>query len=98
MIVENVVRAYNLNIEDFVILGDFNIDMKTTDDNKITYLMLQYNLSQFIREPTHVTAHSESIIDLTLVSSINNLLISGVHDTFIENQVRIQILISFEIC
>ena len=35
--------------------------------NKMSELILEYNLTQLISEPTHVTEHSSSILDLILV-------------------------------
>ena len=39
-------------------------------------------------EPTHFTEHSSSIIDLTLASNKNNILLSGVGDPFLDQNVR----------
>ena len=49
---------------------------------KMSELVLEYNLTQLISEPTHVTEHSSSILGQ------NNVLLSGVADSFIPNQLR----------
>ena len=56
--------------------------------NKMSELILEYNLTQLISEPTHVTEHSSSILDLILVRNKNNVLLSCVADPFIPNQIR----------
>ncbi|MCG7869883.1 MAG: hypothetical protein JAY74_26365 [Candidatus Thiodiazotropha taylori] len=88
LINESFDRAYNTNINDTIILGDFNYNMQNANNNKLLDLIQQYNLKQLIQEPTHFTESSESIIDLILVRNVNNVITSGVYDTFIESQVR----------
>ena len=39
-------------------------------------------------EPTHFTEHSSSIINLTFASYKNNILLSGVGDPFLDQNVR----------
>ena len=56
--------------------------------NKMTDLIQEYNLAQLIREHTHFTEHSSSMIDLILVRSNAHVLTSGVIETFIPGQVR----------
>ena len=51
-------------------------------------LIQQYNFTQIIQESTHFTEHSESLIDLILVSNLNNIVTSDTSDHFIDNQVR----------
>ncbi|MCF1459523.1 MAG: reverse transcriptase family protein, partial [Shewanella sp.] len=48
----------------------------------------QFNLEQVIRDPTHYTESSSSLIDLILCRSPTNVLYSGVIDPFIPNQIR----------
>ena len=62
--------------------------MITNDRNKIKDMMLQFNLKQLIQEATHFTEHSSSLIDLILVCNERNILISGVVDPFIPDQIR----------
>ena len=50
--------------------------------------MLEYNLKQLISEPTHLTEHSSSVIDLILVRSNNNVLTSGVADPLVADYTR----------
>ena len=51
-------------------------------------LIQQYNLNQLIREPTHFTEHSASLIDLILVRNTTSIVTSGVADSSIPDQVR----------
>ncbi|MCG8113671.1 MAG: reverse transcriptase domain-containing protein [Candidatus Thiodiazotropha taylori] len=88
LIKESIDKACNTNIADIVITGDFNIDMSNNNNNKVKELMLEYNLTQLISEPTHFTENSSSLIDLILVRNVNNILTSGVIDPFIADYTR----------
>ncbi|MEW8544385.1 MAG: reverse transcriptase family protein [Candidatus Thiodiazotropha sp.] len=88
LINESIDRAYNTNILDIIILGDFNFNMSLNNNNKMTDLLLDFNLKQLINEPTHFTETSSSLIDLILVRNNANILSSGVTDPFIPNQTR----------
>ena len=85
---ESIDRAYNSNITDIFILGDFKYNLAMVNVNKMTDLTLEYNLAQLIREHTHFTDHSSSMIDLILVRSNAHVLTSSVIDIFIPDQVR----------
>ena len=85
---ESIDRACNTSISDIIITGDFNFNMAQNALNKMSELILEYNLTQLISEPTHVNEHSSSILDLILVRNKNNVLLSGVADLFIPNQIR----------
>ena len=87
LITESIDNAYNSNIIDVIILGDFNYNM-ASDSNKMSDLIRQYNLKQLIKEPTNFTEHSSSIIDLILVRNNDNILTSAVTDPFIPDQTR----------
>ncbi|MCG8113232.1 MAG: reverse transcriptase domain-containing protein, partial [Candidatus Thiodiazotropha taylori] len=88
LIKESVDRAYNTNIVDIFILGDFNYNMALNRENKITELMYEFNLSQLITDSTHFTEHSSSTIDLILARNTANILQSRVADPFIPDQIR----------
>ena len=88
LIIESIDRAYNTNIVDIIILGDFNCNMSVNNKNKMTELLQEFNLKQLITEPTHFTENSSSLIDLILVRNNSNILSSGVIDPFIPDQTR----------
>ena len=48
LIKESTDRAYNTNIVDIIITGDFNYNMISNDNNKLKELTLEYNLNQLI--------------------------------------------------
>ena len=50
--------------------------------------MREFNLTQLISEPTHLTEDSSSILDLILVRNKTNIIFSGVIDPFTPEQVR----------
>ena len=93
LIFESIDRAFNTNITDIIITGDFNYDMSTHVNNKIRDLMLQFHLTQLIADSTNFTENSSSLIDLFLVRNLSNVLFSGVLDSFIPDQTRPIILL-----
>ena len=88
LLTERFDRAFNTNVADILITGDFNYNMLSNDNNKLKDLMYQYNLKQIITEPTHFTESSSSLIDLFLIRNDTNILHSEVIDPFIPDQVR----------
>ena len=81
--------AIDDNISDVIITGDFNLDLyKPTSSQKVSDLLLQYNLTQLINEPTHFTEHSNSLIDLFLVTSPESIVISGTGEPFLNQNMR----------
>ena len=55
---------------------------------KIQSLSEQFSLRQRISEPTHFTEHSSSLIDLLLLTKPNYLILSGVGDPFLQQDMR----------
>ena len=51
-------------------------------------LCQQFSLQQLITDPTHYTETSSSIIDLIFTSNSNNILVSGIGEPFLEQNVR----------
>ena len=70
--------------EHHMILGDFNIDQLKPDSSAYKYLrdhvLLPYDLSQMISNPTRVTDKTSTLIDLLLVSYPENVKVVGVAD------------------
>ena len=55
---------------------------------KITSLCEQLSLVQSIEEPTHFTETFSSLIDLLLVNNKEHLILSGVTDPFVHQDIR----------
>ena len=73
---------------DIIVTGDFNINqLKGTTTDKINLLRTQFSLHQLISEPTYMTEHSSSLLDLILVNNPMNILVSEVGAPLL-NQVR----------
>ena len=62
--------------------------MLSNENNRVKDLMQLYRLKQLIKEATHYTEHSASLIDLIMVRNESNILTSGVADPFISDQIR----------
>ena len=70
--------------EHHLILGDFNIDQLKPDSSSCKYfrdhVLVPYDLSQMITEPTRIAKDSCTLIDLLLVSYPENVKVVGVAD------------------
>ena len=82
LIEESFDRAYSTNIDNIIILGDFNINVNLQQDNKLSNLISSYNSHQLISEPTHFTENSSSLIDIISFSRPDNVVCSYVADCF----------------
>ena len=81
--------AFDSGIRDIIITGDFNfVYLKPTTRKKIDDITVQYNLHQIIEEATNFTENSASLIDICLVSDPSNVILSGVGDPFISQNIR----------
>ena len=69
---DSIHLAVDTGIKDIVITGDFNFNMLNDDtQRKMTNTCQQFSLVQCIKEPTHFTENSNSLIDLVLTSNRN---------------------------
>lgn len=67
---DSIGLAYDTNISDIFITGDFNFDLlKRSSHQKIRDLCQHFNLEQLITEPTHHTENSSTIINLIFTSN-----------------------------
>ena len=81
--------AYDSGIENILITGDFNLDiLKQLPIKKIVDICQHYNLEQLINDPTHYTENMSSIIDIFLTTNPHNILLSGVGDPFLDQNIR----------
>ena len=69
---------------EYYVLGDFNTNVSTKQGcnllKSLTPFLVLYNLSQIIKDSTHVSAKASSTIDLILVSDTDKVSQSGVID------------------
>ena len=87
LIKESVDRAYNTNIVDVIIAGDFNFSMALNSDNKITELMNEFHLSQLITDSHTLPNIPHQRFTLFFVRNTANILQSHVLDPFIPDQI-----------
>ena len=81
--------ALDTNAYDILLTGDFNISMADNrSSRKINDLCQKYGLSQLISDFTHFTGTSQSTVDLLLTSNSNDVLISGVGECFLDQNIR----------
>ena len=89
IIEDSINLAVDTGIADIVIIGDFNYNMLSDQTaRKIMSLCHHFGLEQTIADHTHFTENSSSLIDLLMVSNKSNLIVSGVADPFLDQQVR----------
>ena len=86
---DSIHLAMDSRANDIIVLGDFNFNMLNhQSSSKISSLCQQLGLFQLIKEPTHFTENTSSLIDIMLVNNTNSLIQSGVSDPFLNQQVR----------
>ena len=86
---DSISLAFDTNIQHILITGDFNLDiLKQPFNKKVLDLCQHFSLDQLINEPAHYTESSSSIIDLFLTSNKNNILLNGVGDPILDQNIR----------
>ena len=81
--------AFDTTINDVIVVSNFNLDMqKLTSSRKIETFCQMYNLFNIISDPTHFTESTSSLIDLFLVTNKNHILLSGVGEPFLDQNIR----------
>ena len=86
---DSINPAVDSGVNDIVITGDFNLNMQNVQSAcKLTSLCEQLSLVQSIEEPTHFTETSSSLINLFLVNNKEHLILSGVGDPFLHQDIR----------
>ena len=81
--------AYDTNIQNVLVTGDFIFDMlKDNSSSKVLNICQYFGLENLIKEPTHFTEHSSSLIDLFLTSDKNNVLLSAVGEPILDQNIR----------
>ena len=89
---QSIDLALTCNI-DIIVTGDFNVNMlRNTSNDKISNLKNQFSLHQLISDPTYVTGHSSSLLDLILVNNPRTILLSEVGISLLD-QVRYHLLV-----
>ena len=83
--------AVDTGINDIIIAGDFNLNVQSnTYFQKVQILCNQFARHQSKNESTHITEHSSPSSNLILVSNKNHLVLSGVGDPFLNQEVLYQ--------
>ena len=86
---DSIALAVDTGISEIIITGDLNLNfLSSPTRRKIEALCTQYMLFQSITQPTHFTETSSSLIDVILVSNKDHLVISGVGDPFLHQELR----------
>ena len=86
---DSISLAYDTNIQNILITGDFNLDvLKSSSNKKVFDLCQHFSLYQLINEPTLHTESSSSIIDLFFTSNINSIVLSGVGEPILDQNIR----------
>jgi len=81
-------QAFSGHYDNILVTGDFNTNIEASQSNKICRLINSYNATQLINSPTHITEHSQSLIDLMFVKHSRDVLSSFVADPFIPDLTR----------
>ena len=86
---DSIALAVDTNSKDIIVTGDFNFNVINQEaSRKIYALCTQYNLFQYIERATYFTETSSSLIDIVLVSNKDHLILSGVGEPFLNQDIR----------
>ena len=86
---ESISLAVDTGTSDIIITGDFNFNvLNSQTKKKIDSLCTQFSLHQLLTDPSHFTEHSSSLLDLILVSNKEHLILHGVGDPFLDQQLH----------
>ena len=81
--------AIDTGINDIIMTGDLNVDyLKENTRKKIADICNKHTLTQIIDGPTHFTEHSSSLIDIIMVNINKNIVLSGVGEPFLSQNIR----------
>ena len=81
--------AVDTGLTDIIITGDLNLNLLNPQTSRKIYsLCTQFSLFQSITQPTHFTENSSSLIDVILVTNKENLILSGVGEPFLNQELR----------
>ena len=86
---DSIHRAVDTGVSDIIVTGDSNLYMLNPQTaRKISSSCDQFSLHQMIKDPTHFTENSSSLIDLVLVSNEDHVIHCGVGDPFLQQELR----------
>ena len=81
--------AVYTGLTDIIITGDLNLNLLNPQTSRKIYsLCTQFSLFQSITQPTHFTENSSSLIDVIFVTNKENLILSGVGEPFLNQELR----------
>ena len=81
--------AVDTGLTDIIITGDLNLNLLNPQTSrKICSLCTQFSLFQSITQPTHFTENFSSLLDVILVTNKENLVLSGVGEPFLNQELR----------
>ena len=81
--------AVDTGISDIIVTGDFNFNLFNHQlSKKIESFCNQFAFHQCINQATHFTQTSSSLLDIVLITNKHNLVISGVGDPFLNQDLR----------
>lgn len=85
----SIFLAIDTGIKDVIITGDFNCNMlNPRTARKINCICDQLSLYQVIDDPTHFTETSSSLIDIILTNNKDSMILSGVGEPFLQQELR----------
>ena len=86
---ESIDLALDNDVADVIVTGDFNLNfLDNANRAKIMSVFDQYSPYQLINEPTHYTETSSTLIDLLFTRNPENIIISGVGEAFLDQNLR----------
>lgn len=81
---ESMLSSFIANNTQFLCMGDFNIDLfsQSLKTKRFLDIINTFDVSQLIDEPTRISQHSATLLDLILVSDANLISESGTNSQY----------------
>ena len=88
LIAYSMEKSKDTKLENILITGDFNENLNCTQNPKIIDIISDLGMTQIIRDPTHFTENSQTLLDLITVNNVESIDFSGVGDNKLPSNIR----------
>jgi len=92
---ESIERAKAKNIKQISVLGDMNCNL-LVPNSKLSEILENFNMTQLITEPTHITENSQTLIDIIATTSLDLVKEAAVRGPSLSNHCDVELVLRFD--
>ena len=92
---ESIKRAKATNIKQISVLGDMNCNL-LVPNSKLSEILENFNMTQLITEPTHITENSQTLIDIIATTSLDLVKEAAVRGPSLSYQCDVDLVLRFD--